>query len=108
MFRVFVVTGLSDNNEFKKEDILYAGVNKEKAESFDIGEVYNTLELETWINGEIIKVHKKRSLGLDDGWVLEYDKTVEMKEIIRRKEIEKEDIESDVELYKEIINRIEE
>jgi hypothetical protein len=73
--KTYVVIGSYGDYEEYKEDVLYAGNDKEKAESFKIDGIYEELVLMVWVNGVCIQEFYKKQIK----WILAFDKTTTLK-----------------------------
>lgn len=75
--KTYVVTGIKDErNQFKYQEITYAGQDKEKAFNVNINTNYKVFELDVWVKGIRIESYTKKD-GYE--WVLTFDKITGLK-----------------------------
>jgi hypothetical protein len=93
--KTYVVIGSYGKWEDHTEEVLYAGNNKEKAESMMMDGSWDELELQVWLNEIKIQMYNK----INGVWEIFYDKSSEIKNNLDKL---KKDIEDNEKLLKQI------
>jgi hypothetical protein len=100
MNKTFVVIATSGEKFDKEQDVIYAGLDENKAKEYNVDTHNHTLSLEVWIEGIIIQKFTKNDINK---WNLEYDRMKTLEQEINKVDLEKLKKEKELNILKSIL-----